>query len=292
MKLRQNQLVTDSDTWTVAERERMPFFSELYFPHGLEEDLAGCAKTGMDGSVNILLSTHFAHREEALRQESIARLKMLLPHVRRACEAEERLARLQREKGALMEALGLVEEAVAMLDRSGRVVQINRAAEELLRRSAGLRIAPDRRLILASQDARASLAKALAMCSYPVEMTVSNQDPAARIPMAREGRSPLILTVHAISRAHSGAFGAIALLFVSDPDTVAHESRSTLRPAFGLTPAEVRLARALCNGETLKAFSERQGVAYETARSQLRRIFDKTGARRQSDLIRLILRMP
>lgn len=57
---------------------------------------------------------------------------------------------------------------------------------------------------------------------------------------------------------------------------------------FGLTPAEARLLDILCTGVSVPQAAMRLGVARTTARTHLQRIFDKSGARRQSDLQRLV----
>jgi DNA-binding CsgD family transcriptional regulator len=57
---------------------------------------------------------------------------------------------------------------------------------------------------------------------------------------------------------------------------------------FGLTPAEARLLAVLFEGCSVPQAAERLGVARTTARTHLQRVFDKTGARRQGDLMRLV----
>jgi DNA-binding CsgD family transcriptional regulator len=57
---------------------------------------------------------------------------------------------------------------------------------------------------------------------------------------------------------------------------------------FGLTRAECRLLAALFEGCSVPQAADRLGVARSTARTHLQRVFDKTGARRQGDLLRLV----
>lgn len=60
------------------------------------------------------------------------------------------------------------------------------------------------------------------------------------------------------------------------------------RIGFGLTAAEGRLLATLFEGCSVPQAATRMGVARSTARTHLQRIFDKTGARRQGDLLRLV----
>lgn len=63
---------------------------------------------------------------------------------------------------------------------------------------------------------------------------------------------------------------------------------SALSESFGLTPAEVRLARKLRDGRSLQDAADELSVSVNTVRNQLRAIFDKMGLKRQSDLIRAL----
>lgn len=57
---------------------------------------------------------------------------------------------------------------------------------------------------------------------------------------------------------------------------------------YGLTRAEQRLLRMLLDGISLPDAARCLGVARTTVRSHLQRLFDKTGTRRQADLVRTV----
>lgn len=61
---------------------------------------------------------------------------------------------------------------------------------------------------------------------------------------------------------------------------------------FGMSPAEARLARALCHGETLEEYAEAQSVKLPTVKTQLRAVFAKTQTDRQVALVSLISSIP
>ena len=63
------------------------------------------------------------------------------------------------------------------------------------------------------------------------------------------------------------------------------ESIELLRCHFGLTPAEARLALHLVAGETLRSAEAKLSIRYETARTHLKNIFNKTGTCRQAELV-------
>lgn len=82
---------------------------------------------------------------------------------------------------------------------------------------------------------------------------------------------------------------AYALIFPALEETGA--LWSSIGESFGLTPAELRLARKLRNGRSLKEAADELRVSVNTVRNQLRAIFDKMGLKRQSDLIRALTQL-
>jgi DNA-binding CsgD family transcriptional regulator len=59
---------------------------------------------------------------------------------------------------------------------------------------------------------------------------------------------------------------------------------------FRLTPAEARLAAGIATGASLNEVADSLGIGRETARTQLRSVFAKTGTTRQAELVRIITR--
>jgi DNA-binding CsgD family transcriptional regulator len=68
-----------------------------------------------------------------------------------------------------------------------------------------------------------------------------------------------------------------------------NEPIELLRSHFGLTPAEAKLALHLVAGETLRSAEVKLSISYETARTHLKNIFNKTGTSRQAELVIVIV---
>ncbi|MNL57206.1 Bacterial regulatory protein, luxR family [compost metagenome] len=79
-----------------------------------------------------------------------------------------------------------------------------------------------------------------------------------------------------------------AALLVKVPEADARTDLQWLSDFYGLTSAELQLVRGLANGDSLKNLAAWQGVSYETVRTHLRRVFDKTGTNRQVALVELV----
>lgn len=91
-----------------------------------------------------------------------------------------------------------------------------------------------------------------------------------------------------------GSFGLrpIVLLFFYHPLSVQTIDSDLLYAAFGLTPAECRVATLLAEGLAPKEIADELGTRHDTVRKQLRAIYQKTSTNRQPDLIRLLLNLP
>jgi DNA-binding CsgD family transcriptional regulator len=57
---------------------------------------------------------------------------------------------------------------------------------------------------------------------------------------------------------------------------------------YDLTPAEKRICELIADGETQSAIASTLGIARGTVKTHVLRIFNKTGCKRQVDLVKLI----
>jgi DNA-binding CsgD family transcriptional regulator len=78
-------------------------------------------------------------------------------------------------------------------------------------------------------------------------------------------------------------------VLVVDPESSSTPPGEILRKVLGLTPAETRLALALASGQSLREHAEAVKITIGTARQHLKRVLEKSGVRRQAELVRLVL---
>jgi DNA-binding CsgD family transcriptional regulator len=111
------------------------------------------------------------------------------------------------------------------------------------------------------------------------------------VPAARKDAQPLSLLVIPLRSAIAWLprEQPAAIIFIADPDKAAIPEAEHLQRQFGLTRAESRFVLEILKGDGLGAAAERLGILHGTARTHLHRVLAKTGARRQADLVRLIL---
>lgn len=177
-------------------------------------------------------------------------------------------------------------DAIVLVDRLGRVRDVSDAAAALFAQRDGLTVVR-RRLQAARRADQARLDALLVAAGAMMERGGA----AASIAITRpSGARPLLVTVRPLPPAEglAHALGVVAAIRIVDPERHLPADPSWTM-MFGLTPAESRLAEALLNGDqSLRAAAAAIGIAYGTARTQLASIFDKTGVRTQSHLLRLL----
>ena len=88
------------------------------------------------------------------------------------------------------------------------------------------------------------------------------------------------------ARAVDTASGATA---VSLSPAVALPSPEMLHLLFKMTARESSIATRVAVGESHRSISTNLGITYETARSHMKHIYDKTDVHRQSELAALLL---
>jgi DNA-binding CsgD family transcriptional regulator len=81
------------------------------------------------------------------------------------------------------------------------------------------------------------------------------------------------------------------MVFVKALNMPRPSASQELQQALGLTGAECKLAGLLMQGLSLEHAAARLGVSKNTVRSQLRSLFDRTGARRQAELVSLLFQL-
>ncbi len=82
---------------------------------------------------------------------------------------------------------------------------------------------------------------------------------------------------------------AAAIVYVSGDRHSQRNRREQLVDLFGLLPSEARLAWELAQGRTIAEAATELNLTLETARNYSKKIYSKTGARGQVELVRIIL---
>lgn len=210
----------------------------------------------------------------------------LSPHLCRAFQLNQLLHETQAVAYGVMAALEHVERGALVMDRNGSMRAANAMAERILGQDDGLRLSQGR-LLCTDRHENAALQRILGDCQRGGIEGSGNALNVSRGP----GRSPLSLLCVPFPQTTTwpGFEQHTTIIFISDPDARLERQSEKLREKFGLTPAEAALAWEIAKTGGRKSAAASRGVSVSTARTQLSSIFDKTGVRRQAELVRLLL---
>ncbi|HET7697240.1 MAG TPA: helix-turn-helix transcriptional regulator [Vicinamibacterales bacterium] len=264
------------------------YYNDFARPNGLTRVLTGIiSRDGPFASVISLI------RDDGGGEHGVEDRRLLcavMPHLTRAVQIHRRLLPVSVLDGAAVDALDCLASGVALLDGSGRTIFLNRAAERLLRQRDGLSI--EHGCLVASvqqeRDALRGLIAQAAQTTAGARLHAGGALAVSRPSMAR----PYAVLVTPLGRRHTSLHGleAAVAVFMSDPDDRGVSEVNPLVRLFRLTPAEARLAAGIATGAPLMDVADALGIGRETARTQLRSVFAKTGTTRQAELVRIIAR--
>lgn len=276
MNFLRNGIMTDDDCLPEHVRKRSPFYQDFIAASGLTE-FAGVRVGRRDDVWNLSIQrTKGQGQFSATELSALASLSDSLDSVVEVSRA------LGLAKGhAALDAFQFSDRAAVLLDRSGDVVHANGAAEALL--GDDLKIS-QRRVVSHDRGATAVLDQALRTLLWTRKTSLV---PPVVFPKSADGK--LLIYPMRLKGLTDSPFSAFhAILVIVDPEASLDVPATTLRTAFNLTATESRLAVAIGGGSDLDAFAKRMAISKETARSQLKAIFAKTGVRRQHELAALL----
>lgn len=225
---------------------------------------------------------------------AMRRLSLLQPHIRRAVLIGRLLERQRVAAAELADTLDGIEAGLFLLDRAGRVVHANIAAQAMLELGQAVRRAGDA-LALADRNATAALRAALSAAAEAGDAALGSRGVAIPIPAAPGADSPYVAHVLPLNagarRGARAAYKAVAAVFVRRA-TLQHASAlEAIAKLHRLTPTEARVLLGIVEVGGVPQVAEAFRVSETTVKSHLKRIFEKTGAGRQADLVRMVAEM-
>ncbi|WP_199556503.1 helix-turn-helix transcriptional regulator [Sandaracinobacteroides hominis] len=224
------------------------------------------------------MALHPGVHHEGLTDGNVALSRLLFDHMEHATRLAARPPDFFGER-----------DAIIALDNRGRALMLSPRAERYLAQNDGLELVggflrgkPQHRLD--------GLIRTALKGTLPAGGASGDAVSIGRA----SGKRPWAITASPLpgSAAFFACFGAAALLHIVDPEEKGPpEAAVRWANLYGFTPAEIRIAKALLDGEgNLRIIADRLTIAHATARVQLASLFEKADVRSQSQLVRLLTR--
>ena len=240
-------------------------------------------------ATSVVMFGVFRHeRNGFVDDETRHRMRLIAPHIRRAVLIARMFDLRIAEAATFADALDGLDAGLYLVDAGGRIIHANAAGQAIL----------DAGGILHDVGGR------LAACDAQVNRTLrevfvaAGQGDAAlgtrgiAIPLTgKDGERyiahALPLTSGARRRAGIG-YPAVAALFVRKAALATSSRSEVIGKIFKLTPTELRVLLAIVEVGGVPEVAAALGVAGTTVKTHVGRLFEKTGATRQADLVKLV----
>jgi DNA-binding CsgD family transcriptional regulator len=275
-----------ADLMPYEEFTETRFYQEWVRPQGLVDFVTAILDKS---ATSVAMFGVFRHeRNGVVDDEARRRMRLIVPHIRRAVLIGRMFDLRTAEAATFADTLDGLSASMCLVDAEGRVVHANAACHA----------------ILAAGDILYAVGGRLAACDTQINQTLrevfaaAGQGDAALgtkgIAMPLIGKDGERYVAHALpltsgARRRAGiAYTAVAALFVRKAALAMSSRSEVIGKAFKLTPTELRVLLAIVEVGGVPEVAAALGVADTTVRTHVSRLFEKTGATRQADLVKLV----
>ncbi|MBE7199461.1 MAG: helix-turn-helix transcriptional regulator [Parafilimonas terrae] len=267
------------------------FYTDWLARAGGADASSGMRIAESDGRLGFISLHYDVRRADSANGIYEPLLKILGPRIRRTLDASRHTGP-RRLRSSLLDAL--VEPAF-LVAQDMRIYGANEAAEALLRDGKILRCGHLNNLDVRDRNLLASIRSAVATtCAPGTALGPFSAAPAITTAFGTFAACTMTVDPKFLSAGRLGLLVlppklALLVLRRCPRPRKSADLQQTLIKDYRLTAAEARLAAILDGTVSLKEAADRFGITVDTARTQLRAVFRKTGVSRQAELTRLVL---
>jgi DNA-binding CsgD family transcriptional regulator len=280
------QPVATADLMPYHELVETGFYQEWARPQGLIDFVSAVLDRS---ATTVAMFGVFRHQRDGfVDDEARHRMRLIAPHIRRAVLIAGMFDLKFAEAATFADTLDGLDTGLYLVDAGGRIIHANAAGHAIL--DAG--------------DILYDLGGRLAGGDAQVNQTLREVFAAAGQGDAALGTKgiavPLIgkdgerYIAHALpltsgARRRAGViYTAVAALFVRRAALAMSSRSEVIGKMFKLTPTELRVLLAIVEVGGVPEVAAALGVADTTVRTHVGRLFEKTGASRQADLVKIV----
>lgn len=246
------------------------------------------------------VAVHYDHkRSDELHPAVAGILRRLGPRMARSLEANRLLAG-REAKTQMLPMINRFRDAAIAVNHAGRIVAANASAESLFDGASILRIGTGDTLHFVDAIAEHAFRQHLKEILGPLARIIPGSDDMRINHGSMTYQVSLLAVGTGLNRRKSGSFlpfhydETLCLVVIRTAKMLVAARECSLESieSYRLTRSEAKVVLALCQGGSLREIASRLDIAYDTLRTHLKRIYQKTGARSQRDLVQLFVRMP
>lgn len=277
------------DVLPIEEFRKSKYYNELFRKHNFEWVATSTVFGPRNASPSLVVSRSKTALPFSVEEKEV--LKELVPHLGRAFRLHSTFSAFREKYAAGQHALDLIGAACITLDCTGRVLSMNKRAESLV--ADGERVRVDNHRLLAALSVEQSRLDecVLSACACGSGQT-ADPGSGALVVHSAQG-TPLYVSALPYRSSWPMLDGApAALVFVTSPEESVCGEHRLWQSMFGLSPAECRVAEMMKKGLDVTEISDAIRIKVDTVRYYQKCVYRKTGVRGQSQLLRLLTRLP
>jgi DNA-binding CsgD family transcriptional regulator len=280
------QVIALSDVIPIDEYLSSQFYKEWVQPQGYLDGIQATLEKSATSYAAVILPLH--EKGGWVDEETRHRLRLLTPHFRRAVAIGKVIDLHKVEAAALADTLDGLKTAVFLVGANGRLVHTNTPGHVMLADGQVLRGTDGK---LSAQDPRADRVLHEIFANAELGDAAAGRKGNTLVLTTRGGERFLAHVLPLISGARREAgvvYSAVAAVFVCKAALELPHPLETISETFKLTPAEMRVLMMIVQLGGVPEVAPVLGISEPTVKTHLQHIFDKTGAKRQADLVKLV----
>lgn len=264
-----------------ATLTKSEFYADFMRPQDLHHHLS--AVIGVDranGLASASIGLHRGRTAQPFDRKARELAGMLVPHLRRSRLIADRLAGCETQRQADLSMLDAAPTPIFLVDRHAGIRRMTQAGDSLVRAGRILSVRANRLTTVVSDSRLSSAIECVATAGAAGPFSLALDVYSA----TRTDRAHLL-----IARAGPDCPGLVYVAVGPLAAGIAPSFGDRLRQLYGITAAEARLCRHLCQGHSVDAAADLLSIRRSTAVTQLKSVFNRTGVGRQADLVRLLM---
>lgn len=274
------------DWMSPDEFRQSRFYREWVRPQGFVD--FACTVLDKSATGAALLGVFRHERDGMVDDDARRRMRLIVPHVRRAALIGRVIDLKTAQATTFADTLDGITAAMFLVDARGRVVHANAAGHAMLGEADVVRMSGSR---LVATDATGNQAFADIFAAAGTGDDALGTRGIA-LPLTSRGGERYVAHVLPLTsgaRRQTGAsFSAAAALFVRKAALDTPGPLEVVAKTYGLTPSELRVLLGVVEVGGAPDVAEALGIAETTVKFHLKRLFEKTGTRRQAELVKIV----
>ena len=280
------QVASVVDQMAYDEFVKSRFYQEWARPQGWVD----CVQALLDKSATSFALVSFVrNKENGLVDDTMRRrTRLIVPHLRRAALVGRLIDLRTAEAATFADAADGLGAGMFLVDASARIVHANASGHVMLAQGSLLCVV-DGKLVPNDASAEQALNEVYAMAERG-DAAVGAKGIAVPL-MALDGERHVahVLPLTSGARRRAGtSYAAAAAVFVQKAALDTPSPQGVIGKLYKLTPSELRVLLAIVQVGGVPEVAETLGIAESTVKTHLHRLFEKTGAKRQADLVKLL----